>query len=336
MALTGAEPAGHEQQCGGRCPRGRAGWRGGVAVVARRACRDRRRGADPGHRAVAPARGSSRWKRRIAHRVADFEECLRRARRRFVLRVHPSNFTQSGFVESPDPAELAAAAPPAWRDRPRRSRLRGAARYRPLRPRATSRCRASGCKPARTSSRSPATAGGRAAGRDHRGPRRPRGAAPEGPAGSRDAPRQGDPQRSRSDATAVPRRRGAGEVRCGERLHARRGAGRASAAHGKGHGHAGNQMESTIGGGSLPGQTLPSWGVALDASSPQKVLARLRGGQAARDRAVVDDAVVLDLRTVDLGTTIARGGASEPPWRADPCRPSSSAPPGTSTTARRA
>ncbi len=27
-----------------------------------------------------------------------------------MLRVHPSNFTQSGFVESPDPSVLAAAA----------------------------------------------------------------------------------------------------------------------------------------------------------------------------------------------------------------------------------
>ncbi len=45
-------------------------------------------------------------------RVADFEAVLAdpNARIRVVLRVHPSNFVQSGFVEAPAPATLAAAA----------------------------------------------------------------------------------------------------------------------------------------------------------------------------------------------------------------------------------
>lgn len=45
-------------------------------------------------------------------RVADFEAAFDdpKTRVRMVLRVHPSNFVQTGFVESPDPAELAAAA----------------------------------------------------------------------------------------------------------------------------------------------------------------------------------------------------------------------------------
>ena len=45
-------------------------------------------------------------------RVADFEAVLAdpKARIRVVLRVHPSNFVQSGFVEAPDPAALAVAA----------------------------------------------------------------------------------------------------------------------------------------------------------------------------------------------------------------------------------
>ena len=43
-------------------------------------------------------------------RVADFEEVLAAGRAKLVLRVHPSNFAQTGFVEAPDPAELAAAA----------------------------------------------------------------------------------------------------------------------------------------------------------------------------------------------------------------------------------
>lgn len=45
-------------------------------------------------------------------RVGDFEAAFgdTKARIRAVLRVHPSNFVQSGFVESPDPEALAAAA----------------------------------------------------------------------------------------------------------------------------------------------------------------------------------------------------------------------------------
>ncbi|MBM4408838.1 MAG: L-seryl-tRNA(Sec) selenium transferase, partial [Chloroflexi bacterium] len=42
-------------------------------------------------------------------RAADFVEPLA-AGARMVLRVHPSNFRQSGFTEAPDPAELARAA----------------------------------------------------------------------------------------------------------------------------------------------------------------------------------------------------------------------------------
>jgi L-seryl-tRNA(Ser) seleniumtransferase len=43
-------------------------------------------------------------------RVDDFREPLASARARVVLRVHPSNFRQTGFVESPDPAALARLA----------------------------------------------------------------------------------------------------------------------------------------------------------------------------------------------------------------------------------
>jgi L-seryl-tRNA(Ser) seleniumtransferase len=45
-------------------------------------------------------------------RVADFETALAdpKAKVRLVLRVHPSNFVQTGFVEAPDPTALAAAA----------------------------------------------------------------------------------------------------------------------------------------------------------------------------------------------------------------------------------
>ena len=43
-------------------------------------------------------------------RAADFEAPLAEGRARAVLRVHPSNFTMVGFVEAPDPAEVAAIA----------------------------------------------------------------------------------------------------------------------------------------------------------------------------------------------------------------------------------
>ena len=43
-------------------------------------------------------------------RVADFEEVLAAGKARLVLRVHPSNFRQEGFTEAPDPAGLAVAA----------------------------------------------------------------------------------------------------------------------------------------------------------------------------------------------------------------------------------
>ena len=43
-------------------------------------------------------------------RAEDFEAPLRRGRRARSLRVHPSNFTMSGFTETPDPAAVAELA----------------------------------------------------------------------------------------------------------------------------------------------------------------------------------------------------------------------------------
>ncbi len=59
------------------------------------------------------------------------------------------------------------------------------------------------------------------------------------------------------------------------------------------------RTESTIGGGSLPGQTLRSWAVVIGGTPPQRLLASLRFGDPAVIGRVVDDAVVLDLRTVE-------------------------------------
>lgn len=58
-------------------------------------------------------------------------------------------------------------------------------------------------------------------------------------------------------------------------------------------------VESTVGGGSLPGETLPSRAVALRVASPDRLLRRLRMGVPAVIGRIEGDQVVLDLRTVD-------------------------------------
>jgi L-seryl-tRNA(Ser) seleniumtransferase len=58
-------------------------------------------------------------------------------------------------------------------------------------------------------------------------------------------------------------------------------------------------LESTVGGGSLPGETLPSAGVALRGRSATRLLAALRGDSPPVIGRIVDDRVVLDLRTVE-------------------------------------
>jgi L-seryl-tRNA(Ser) seleniumtransferase len=70
-------------------------------------------------------------------------------------------------------------------------------------------------------------------------------------------------------------------------------------------------VESTIGGGSLPGEVLPSFGVALAARSADGLVTRLRKGSPAVIGRIEDKRVVIDLRTVeperdgDLATAIA-------------------------------
>lgn len=59
------------------------------------------------------------------------------------------------------------------------------------------------------------------------------------------------------------------------------------------------EMASTVGGGSLPGETLPSWGLALsDGKRLEALLARLRRSDPAVIGRIADDRVLLDLRTV--------------------------------------
>ncbi len=59
------------------------------------------------------------------------------------------------------------------------------------------------------------------------------------------------------------------------------------------------ELESTVGGGSLPGEILPSAGIALTAARADAVLAALRRGEPCIVARIEDGRVVLDLRTVD-------------------------------------
>jgi L-seryl-tRNA(Ser) seleniumtransferase len=59
--------------------------------------------------------------------------------------------------------------------------------------------------------------------------------------------------------------------------------------------------EATVGGGSLPGETLPSFGMALAGRSADRTLAALRRGSPSVVGRIEGGRVILDLRTVDPG-----------------------------------
>ncbi len=58
------------------------------------------------------------------------------------------------------------------------------------------------------------------------------------------------------------------------------------------------RSESTVGGGSLPGETLPTYVLALDVKSPEKFSARLRRQSPAVIARTENDTILLDPRTV--------------------------------------
>jgi L-seryl-tRNA(Ser) seleniumtransferase len=58
------------------------------------------------------------------------------------------------------------------------------------------------------------------------------------------------------------------------------------------------RCDSTVGGGSMPGTALPSWGVRVRVPDPPAYAARLRTGRPSVFCRVADDHVVLDVRTV--------------------------------------
>jgi L-seryl-tRNA(Ser) seleniumtransferase len=56
--------------------------------------------------------------------------------------------------------------------------------------------------------------------------------------------------------------------------------------------------KSTVGGGSLPGETLPTWLIAFSVRHPNKVLSSLREAQPPIIARLKEDRLVLDPRTV--------------------------------------
>jgi len=70
-----------------------------------------------------------------------------------------------------------------------------------------------------------------------------------------------------------------------------------------------SQMASAIGGGSLPGETLESVGLVIAGEGPAALAARLRAGEPSVVARVEHGAVLLDLRTVAPEDDIALAGA---------------------------
>jgi L-seryl-tRNA(Ser) seleniumtransferase len=58
------------------------------------------------------------------------------------------------------------------------------------------------------------------------------------------------------------------------------------------------EVRATVGGGSLPGQELPSWALGLSVDNPDEIARRLRTGTPAVFGRVEDHRVLLDLRSV--------------------------------------
>jgi L-seryl-tRNA(Ser) seleniumtransferase len=233
-------------------------------------------------------------------RVADFEAVLADGTARVVLRVHPSNFAQTGFVESPDPAALAETAHRHGAivvDDLGSGALLDTARFGLAHePMPSERLQAGADLVTFSGDK---LVGGPQAGII---------------AGRADlvAKLRKDPlaRAMRPDkvilaalaATLRLYRAGVAQAEVPVWRHlgtpAAELAERANRLAGATGGRA-LQLDSTVGGGSLPGQTLPSSGLALDGSGAQRLLARLRGGRTAVIGRIVDDAVVLDLRTVE-------------------------------------
>ena len=234
-------------------------------------------------------------------RVADFEEVLADGRARVVLRVHPSNFAQAGFVEAPDAAELARVAHERGAiviDDLGSGALLDTSRYG-LAHEPTPRERLDAGADVVAFSGDKLVGGpqagilaGRAAlvERLRKDPlaraMRPDKVILAALAATLRLYRAGRAESAipiwRQLATPASELRNRAEA-----LAAALGPEANVAA-----------LDSTVGGGSLPGQTLSSFGIAVD-GTPDPLLRALRLGQPAVIARIEDGSVVLDLRTVE-------------------------------------
>lgn len=248
-------------------------------------------------------------------RVADFEAVLAEGRAKVVLRVHPSNFSQAGFVEAPDAAQLAAFAHAHGAiviDDLGSGALLDTAAFG-LAHEPTPRERLEAGADLVTFSGDKLVGG-------------PQAGIIAGRAGLVDRLRR-DPlaramrpdkvilaalaatlrlYRAGVARTAIPIWRqiaaAEGDVEArASRLLPRVASGPPLVSPGSGRSVELSiaRTEATIGGGSLPGQTLPSWSLIVKGLPPQRLLAALRAGKPAVIGRIVDDAVVIDLRTVE-------------------------------------
>lgn len=235
-------------------------------------------------------------------RVADFEEVLSAGRARLVLRVHPSNFRQAGFVETPDSRELAQVAHARGAlvvdDLGSGALLDTAAFGLPHEPTPAERL-ADGADVVTFSGDK--LVGGPQAGylvgaapviaRLRRDPlaraMRPDKATLAAVTATLALYRAG------TAATTIPLWRQVSTPLDALRARA------ATLAAVIGEGAAAVDTEATIGGGALPGETLPSAAVALAVPSAARLAERLRLGSPAVVGRIEDGAMLLDLRAID-------------------------------------
>ena len=236
-------------------------------------------------------------------RAADFEAPLAAGRARLVLRVHPSNFAQAGFVETPDASEVADLAHRHGAivvDDLGSGALLDTSRYGLAHePMPAERLAAgsdivtfSGDKLVGGPQAGLVVGRGDLVARMRKDPlaraMRPDKATLAGVAGTLGIYRAG-----RAEAAIPIWRMIAASP---EALRAR--ADRLAAALGEEAKATAVELRSTVGGGSLPGETLSSWGVALGVRSPDRVVGALRRGSPCVIARVEGGRVILDLRTV--------------------------------------
>jgi L-seryl-tRNA(Ser) seleniumtransferase len=261
-------------------------------------------------------------------RVEDYEAPLREGRAALVLRVHPSNFTMAGYTETPDPSALAAVAHAHGAlvvdDLGSGALLDTAAFALAHEPTPAERLEAGADLVVFSGDK---LVGGPQAGlvagradlvaRLRKDPlaraMRPDKATLAGVAATLGLYRAGLATR------AIPVWRMIAAPP--ETLRARAEALAAAIA-----GAATVPLLSTVGGGALPGETLPSFGLAIATRPADRLLAELRAGDPAVLARIEDGDVVLDLRTVEaaadteLAAAVARAVAAVATEGAGPAR----------------